>query len=369
MRNLCWIALVLVFVFPANPVSAVEESFSELKSSRFPSLMSSLGINPPMDFCGEPVPLGNPEVRERLEKQILLALWDRAQVILWIKRSGRYMPYIERMLKQHRLPDDLKYVAIVESALRPHIGSSAGAMGFWQFIKPTGQRYGLRIDRHIDERRNIFHSTEAAIAYFKKLFKDFNSWTLAAAAYNMGERGLQNAIAEQKATDYYHLYLPLETQNYIPKILATKMILSDLPKYGFHVTREDLYPPLQFDRVEIELPTPVHLQLVAESSGTFFKTIKDLNPEIRGNYLVQGNRSVLIPEGTAENFPVRFKKLYQESLARKEEAEKFIHVVKRGDFLSGIAEKYRVPLSQLLRWNNLAVDSKIYPGNRLIILK
>lgn len=358
-----------VFVFTATPVSAVEESFSELKVSRFPSLMSSLRINPPLDFCGEPVPLGNPEVRERLEKQILLALWDRAQVILWIKRSGRHLPYIQKMLKQHGLPDDLKYVAIVESALRPHIGSSAGAMGFWQFIQSTGRRYGLRIDRHIDERRNIFLSTEAAIAYFKKLFKDFNSWPLAAAAYNMGERGLQDAINEQKTTDYYNLYLPLETQQYVFKILAIKLILSDLPKYGFHVAREDLYPPLKFDRVEIELPTSVHLQLIAEASGTFFKTIKDLNPEIRGNYLVEGKRAVLIPQGTSESFPARFKNLYQEFLARKEDAEKIIHVVERGDFLSGIAEKYRVPLSQLLRWNNLSINSKIHPGNRLIILK
>ena len=367
MRYICCFALALVFVFPAASVTAVEAVSPDL--SRFPSLMSSLRVDPPMDFCGEEAPLGDPDVRERLEKQILLALWDRAQVILWIKRSGRYMPYIEKMLKQHGLPDDLKYVAIVESALRPHVGSSAGAVGYWQFIRSTGRRYGLRIDRYIDERRNIFKATEAAIAYYKKLYKDFNSWTLAAAAYNMGERGLQNAVDEQKTTDYYHLYLSLETQQYVPKILAVKLILSDLPKYGFHISRDDLYPPLQFDRVEIDLPKSAHLQLIAEASGTFFKTIKDLNPEIRGSYLTKGHHAVLIPQGAAETFADRFKKLFENSVARKEDAEKIIHVVKRGDYLSGIAEKYRVPLSHLLRWNNLKKNSQIHPGNRLIILK
>lgn len=357
----------MVFVFPATSVSSAEAISSD--RSRFPSLVSSLRIDTPMDFCGEEVPSGDPAFRERLEKQILLALWNRAQVILWIKRSGRYMPYIEKMLKQHGLPDDLKYVAVVESALLPHIGSSAGAMGYWQFIKSTGRRYGLRIDRYVDERRNIFKSTEAAIAYLKKLYRDFNSWTLAAAAYNMGERGLQNAINEQKTADYYHLYLSLETQNYIPKILAVKMILSDLPKFGFNISRDDLYTPLQFDRVEIELPDSAHIQLIAEASGTYFKTIKDLNPELRGSYLTRGKHAVLIPEGAAKTFAARFKKLYESSVVRKEDAEKIIHVVKPGDYLSGIAEKYRVPLSHLLRWNNLKIDSRIHPGNRLIILK
>lgn len=367
MRYLYW--FVFVSVFSAGAAFAVEPSLPIPETARFPSLISILRIDPPMDFCGEPAPLDNPEVRERLEKQILLTLWDRAQVILWIKRSGRYMPYIEKMLQQHGLPDDLKYVAIVESALRPHIGSSKGAMGFWQFIQSTGRRYGLRIDRYIDERRNIFKSTEAAISYLKKLHGDFGSWALAAAAYNMGERGLQNAIDEQKTSDYYHLYLPLETQQYIFKILATKMILTDLPRYGFHLNRSDLYSPMEFDRVEIEIPGSAPVQLLAEASGTYFKTIKDLNPEIRGSYLTKGAHSVLIPRGAAETFAGRFKELYKESLVQKEDAEKIIHVVKKGDFLSGIAEKYRVPLSHLLRWNNLRMDSQIHPGNRLVILK
>ena len=155
--------------------------------SAWPSLVASVKITEPIDFCGEPVDLASQEVRERLEKELLLTIWDRPQVILWIKRSTRYLPIIEKMLSENEMPDDLKYVAIIESALRPHAGSRKGAIGFWQFLKSTGQKYGLRINAEIDERRNIFASTLAAINYFKDLYQMLGSWTLAAAAFNMGE--------------------------------------------------------------------------------------------------------------------------------------------------------------------------------------
>ena len=171
--------------------------------SDWPALIANLKITEPIDFCGEPVDLANPEVRERMEKELLLTLWDRPQVILWIKRSTRYMPIIEKMLRENAMPDDLKYVAIIESALRPHAGSRKGAIGFWQFLKSTGQKYGLRINAEIDERRNIFASTQAAINYFKDLHMMLGSWTLSAAAYNMGELGLESEMVSQKENDYY----------------------------------------------------------------------------------------------------------------------------------------------------------------------
>ncbi len=336
-----------------------------------PSLISAIRVPGPLDFCGEKVPLHEAEIREEMEKELLLSLWSRAQVILWLKRSGRYMPYIEKILKENRMPDDLKYVAIVESSLLPHIGSSKGAVGYWQFIPDTGRKYGLRVDRDMDDRRNFFSATRAAMSYFQKLHKDFGSWTLAAAAYNMGEYGLQKRIGEQKTDDYYHLYLPLETQRYVYKILAAKLILSDPEKYGFYLTQQDIYQPRQFDRVRIESPEAVSLQLIAEAAGTWFKTIKDMNPEIRGNDLTAGNHHVLIPKGRAQGFQERLATLVQkdreERQAREAARREIVYVVKKGDYLSGIAERFRVPLSDLLRWNNLKHSSPVHPGQRLII--
>ncbi|MGE0085462.1 MAG: transglycosylase SLT domain-containing protein [Desulfococcaceae bacterium] len=337
-----------------------------------PSLISAIRVPGPLDFCGEKVPLHETEIREDMEKELLLSIWERAQVILWIKRSGRYMPYIEKILRQNSMPDDLKYVAIVESSLLPHIGSSKGAVGYWQFIPDTGRRYGLRVDKDMDERRNFFSATRAAMSYFQKLHQDLGSWTLAAAAYNMGEYGLQRRIEEQKTNDYYHLYLPLETQRYVYKILAAKLILSDPEKYGFQLKQEDIYLPRQFDRVRMEISEDtVSLQLIAEAAGTWFKTIKDMNPEIRGNSLAPGSHDILIPKGKAQGFQERFAALVQREQAEKQAREaalkEIVYVVRRGDYLSAIAERFKVPMSDLLRWNSLRYNSKVHPGQKLII--
>jgi hypothetical protein len=272
---------VFFIIFCVAGISQGQEPGTQ-PSSSWPSLTASINITQSLDFCGEPVDLGSREVRERLEKELLLTIWDRPQVILWIKRSTRYLPIIEEMLKENKMPDDLKYVPIIESALRPHAGSRKGAIGFWQFLKSTGERYGLKINAEIDERRNIFASTRAAINYLKELYALLGSWTLAAAAYNMGELGLQSEIVSQKTNDYYQLYLPLETQRYVFRIISAKLIFRDPQRFGYRVQETDLYPPLQFDRTHIECfqDTPIHV--LARAANTHFKVIKDLNPEIRG---------------------------------------------------------------------------------------
>jgi hypothetical protein len=330
----------------------------------WPSLMASVNITEPIDFCGDLVPLDSREVRERLEKELLLTIWDRAQVVLWIKRTTRYLPIIEKMLSENEMPDDLKYVAIAESALRPHAGSSKGAIGFWQFLGSTGQKYGLRINAEIDERRNIFASTLAAINYFKDLYKMLGSWTLSAAAFNMGELGLQTEIVSQKTNDYYQLYLPLETQRYIFRIISAKIILSDPQRFGFQFTDQDLYPPLSFDRVHVECfqDTPIHI--VAQAADTHFKAIKDLNPEIRGHFLAAGMHSLLIPKGAADGFYARFKERLQQWVAENQER---VYVVKEGDNLTIIAERFNVPLPALLIWNRLDGKKAIHPGDRIVI--
>ncbi|CAB1061484.1 Membrane-bound lytic murein transglycosylase D precursor (EC [Olavius sp. associated proteobacterium Delta 1] len=358
--------LILCFVTLASiTLSAMHGDSSEtMRPAQFPALISSVHVSGPLDFCGEIVELDNPEVRERLEKELLLTLWDRPQIVLWIKRSKRFFPIIEKMLQEHNMPQDLKYIVIIESALRPHAGSRKGAIGFWQFMEATGRRYGLVINSEKDERRNIFRSTEAAISYYKELYELLKSWTLSAAAYNMGEQGLQSEILAQKSNNYYHLYLPLETQRYIMRAISAKIILSAPEAYGFRFTEADLYPPLQFDRIRLECFQETPIAIIAQAADTYFKMIKDLNPEIRGHYLAAGSHWLLIPRGAADGFHTRFKVLVNQWLAESSER---VYVVKAGDNLSAIAERFNVPLPALIIWNRLAKNKHIHPGDRLVI--
>ena len=362
MKKIYFIAVLLLSL---SAVAAVRgQDLASSDDNPFPGLISEVRISGPLNFCGEAVPLENQDVRERLEKELLLTLWDRPQVALWIKRSNRFMPIIEKMLQENDMPEDLKYVAIIESALRPHVGSRRGAIGFWQFMEATGLKYGLEINSAKDQRRNIFHATQAAIAYFQELYDLLDSWTLAAAAYNMGEQGLLSEMLAQKSNDYYHLYLPLETQRYVPRIIAAKMILSDPDAYGFRYTEEDLYPPLQFDRLKLHCfqETPIHI--IAQAADTSFKNIKDLNPEIRGHFLAAGSHWILVPKGAADGFQEKFKLLVEQWEAENQER---VYVVKEGDNLSTIAERFNVPLPALIIWNRLENKKHIYPGDRLVI--
>ena len=329
-----------------------------------PSMMSSLRLARPQSFCGEPVPMDNPEVRERFEREFLLSGWNEPQVILWLKRSKRYFHIVEPMLKSSGLPDDLKYVAVAESALRPHAGSRQGAMGFWQFMPSTGRRYDLTIDSRKDERRNIFRSTEAAITYFKELRQEFGSWTLAAAAYNMGEQGLMTEILEQHTDNYYELYLPLETQGFLFRILAIKLIMTQPEKFGFDLTPGDYYPPLTFDRVRIDCTGETPIRLVAQAARTRFKVIKDLNPEIRGYYLAQGTHQILVPKGASAGFHERLAALVRQSASGQDSK---IYIVKKGDTLSSIAARFDLPLPALILWNQIDPTRPIHPGDRLTI--
>ena len=328
------------------------------------SMIALMKMTGPLDFCGEPVPIDNPEIRERLEKEFLVTLWNRPQVILWMKRSGRYMPYIEEMLKQNNMPIDLKYMAIIESSLTSHLISSKGARGSWQFMEGTGKKYGLKINSDVDERRNFFSSTRAAINYLKKLHEKFGSWTLAAAAYNMGEEGLKTEMLLQNTNNYYHLYLPVETQQYILRAISAKEILSNPDRYGFKLSKEDIYPSLEFDRIELVCDQETPVYLVAQAASTYFKVIKDLNPEIKGHYLPKGKYNIVVPRGAAPGFQERYEGLLKKWLAERKE---HVYVVKKGENLSSIASDFDVPLPALLIWNHLGPKKQVKPGDRLLI--
>ena len=331
----------------------------------FSALIQAARIKGPLDFCGEPVPLEDPDVRERMEREVLVVLADPHQVILWIKRSHQTLVPIEATLREHHLPEDLKYIAIAESGLRPHAGSPKGAMGFWQFIEATGRKYGLRVDSEKDERRNLSSSTEAAMAYLRELREVFGSWTLAVAAFNMGENGLHSDINQQNTRDYYRLYLPIETQRYVFRILTAKLILKNPERYGFRLEPEDIYPPIASTRVSLETSQEIPVLAVARAADTDVKLIKDLNPEIRGFRLKPGRHSLLVPEGSAKLFHERLARLLDQMAVTREE---ILYTVKEGDTLSEIAERHKVSVSDMRGWNRLDPKKPIQPGMRLVII-
>lgn len=359
----CLAVMVLIIGASRGVGHGAEESLPPLDTS-MPPLMESIRFPEEIRLCGIKVPLEIPEVRQSLEKEMLLTVWDRPQVILWIMRSGRYFPHIEKILTQENLPLDLKYVPVIESGLRPHSGSSQGAVGYWQFIKTTGQKYGLRIDDQIDDRRNIFKSTLAACRYLKKLNTEFESYLLALSAYNMGEYGLHGEIEAQENRDYFSLYLPLETQRYVFKIMAAKLILENPAKYGFFLDKADHYPEFRFSKINLNMESKIPLVIIAKAAGIPFKTIKDMNPEIRGYTLAPGEMTVLIPEGREIGFKEKFSKFYE---GWEKTYKTQIHEVKPGETLTSIAQHYNISLAFLLRLNNFGFDKVIYPGERVLI--
>jgi membrane-bound lytic murein transglycosylase D len=354
-----------IFLIPILVLALTHKAFGAAPNPLdLPSLLHAVKKMHALSFCNERVPIENQEVLERLEKELLLSLGNRPQVILWLKRSRRYLPIIEKMLEKNNMPEDLKYMAVAESALLSYASSQKGATGYWQILPDIGRRYGLIINDTIDERRNIFASTRAAIAHLKALHKIMEAWTLAVAAYNMGEEGLEAEIMVQQTRNYYRLYLPIETERFIFRIISVKLILSDPDKFGFHLTDADYYPPLEFDEIQVDCFQEIPLALIAKASETDFKVIKNLNPEIRGHYLTEGSHTILIPKGAKKGFDVRYKKLVK---AYEKKRTDGIYVIKEGDNLSTIAEKFDVPLAALIIWNRIDLNKPIHPGDRLII--
>jgi hypothetical protein len=357
---------LIVFLISTTPNygTFVEEIYASTPLSSGQTLIESVKINEPLTFCNEPVPLNETDIKERLERELLISLDNSNEVILWIKRANRYLPHIEKVLKNNSLPDDLKYIAIVESSLRPLTRSNKGAVGYWQFIESTGMKYGMVINNDIDERRNFFTSTEAAVNYLKDLYALFGSWTLAAAAYNMGEEGLKTEMMVQKVSNYYQLDLYQETQRYIFRLLAAKIIISNPEKYGYSLTPDDLYKPIQFDRVEISANQPVPLYIIAQAAKTYFKVIKDLNPHIKNYYLPAGKYELMVPQGVAMGFSERYENLLSQWLAERNE---YVYIVQKGDNLSTIAERFNVPVKAIMIWNDITNGKKVLPGNKLFI--
>jgi membrane-bound lytic murein transglycosylase D len=255
-----------------------------------------------MEFAGESVPLDRWDVRERLERELLLSLGNPGQVLLWLKRSTRYFPYIEDELKKAHLPEDLKYVAVIESALIPTAQSPASALGIWQFIPATARRYGLVVTSSWDERRSPEPATAAALSYLRDLYARFGRWPLALAAYNAGESRIEQALRQQGVPSYYQLALPTETERYVFRALAAKLVLSEPERYGFQIPAEQLYRPHQTDVVVVQVRDRVLIADLAKAAGSFYRELRELNPAILEESLPRGQYALRIPKERGSGF-------------------------------------------------------------------
>jgi len=250
----------------------------------------ALPIPDSLSFAGEPVPIEAWDLRERFDREILVNTYWQSNTMLYFKRAHRWFPVIEPILAAMGVPDDFKYLALIESGLM-NVVSPAGAAGYWQLLESTGCELGLEVNPQIDERYHVEKATMAACKYLLDAKARFGSWTLAAAAYNMGNAGINRQIANQKVTDYYDLHLNEETSRYMFRILAIKMIFSDPRASGFHFREKDLYPPLAFKTITVDT-TITDLPAFALQQGTNYKTLRLLNPWIRSTELPNRSRKV-----------------------------------------------------------------------------
>ncbi|UJH91981.1 transglycosylase SLT domain-containing protein [Antarcticibacterium sp. 1MA-6-2] len=236
-----------------------------------------------LNFAGEPVPLDNPDIYERMDKELLVNTYWQSNALLLMKRANKYFPVIEPILKEKGVPDDLKYIAVIESSLTQAV-SPARATGFWQIMEGTGKDYKLEINSNVDERYHIEKATRVAADYLKKSKEKFGSWTLAAAAYNAGNAGISRQLERQDVNDYYDLLLGEETGRYVFRILALKEIMKDPYKYGFHYEEKDLYKHIPTYTVEISSPV-TDFAGFAKEHGINYKILKLHNPWLREAHL------------------------------------------------------------------------------------
>lgn len=234
-----------------------------------------------MTLFGERVPLDKLHVRDQLDREILVNTYWHSNTFLFQKRAARWFPSIERILKQEGVHDDMKYLAVIESGL-DNVVSPAGATGFWQFMKGTGEGYGLEINQYVDERYHLEKATRAACSYMKKAYKMFGNWSNAAASYNIGKGALKNALEKQKVDTYYDLHLNKETSRYVYRILAAKLILSNSKNFGFYFRPKDTYEPYSFYTVEVDTTIKDLAQFAIDNRANY-QILRLLNPWIR-NY-------------------------------------------------------------------------------------
>lgn len=236
-----------------------------------------------LDFAGEPLPLKDPDILERMDRELLVNTYWQSNGLLMFKRAKKYFPIMEPILEKYGVPNDFKYLAVIESGLS-NATSPAGARGVWQIMKSTGRENGLEINDNVDERYHLEKATEVACKYILDSKKQLGSWTLAAAAYNAGNTGVSRRLEEQNVSDYYDLLLGEETGRYLFRIVALKEIISNPSKYGFNFREKDLYSQIPTFKVEVDTAVTDFTKF-SEKFGINYKILKIHNPWLRERHL------------------------------------------------------------------------------------
>lgn len=255
-----------------------------------------------LEFSGESVPLNIPDIKQRMDRELLVNTYWQSNGFLMFKRAHKYFPIIEPILESYGVPDDFKYLAMIESGLQ-NVTSPAGAKGFWQIMKSTGREYGLEINTNVDERYNLILSTKAACEYLIKAKKKYGSWTLSAAAYNAGMNRISSELERQAVDNYYDMLLGQETGRYIFRIVAAKEITNNPKKYGFNFSEIDLYGHPSTHTVKVDTAV-TDLVKFAEKFNLNYKQLKIHNPWLKEAFLNNKSRKkydIEIPQSTYYN--------------------------------------------------------------------
>lgn len=269
-----------VYISDVGPQKSTHETYN-IKALKLPK---------DLNFAGEKMPIERADVRERMDRELLVNTYWQSNGLLLMKRANKYFPIIEPLLEKYDLPDDFKYLAVAESGLT-NARSSAGASGFWQFLKGSAREYGLEVNKNVDERYNLELATKIAAEYLKKSKDKFGSWTLAAAAYNAGNAKISRRLKTQQVNDYYDVLLNAETSRYVFRIVALKEIMSNPKKYGFEFDKDDLYILPQTKTVKVDTAI-TNIASFAKNFNTNYKELKLHNPWLRENHLNNKSRKL-----------------------------------------------------------------------------
>ena len=283
--------LMLIFILSIiffNAVNLSDKTLEKNTSSTYN--IKALKIPNGLSFAGEKVPTELDDIKERMDRELLVNTYWQSSGLLLIKRAHKYFPLIEPLLKKYGIPDDFKYLAVAESGLENN-SSPAGAAGFWHFLKSSAKEYGLEVNQNVDERYNLEKSTKVAAEYLKKSKKRFGTWTLAAAAYNAGNARIARNLKKQQVTNYYDLLLNSETSRYVFRIVALKEVLSNPRKYGFEFEEDDLYNLPDIKTVKVDTVI-TNIASFAKKFKTNYKELKLNNAWLRENKLNNKSRKL-----------------------------------------------------------------------------
>ncbi|MDD2986642.1 lytic transglycosylase domain-containing protein [Flavobacterium sp.] len=287
MKRIYQVLLTIVFIGIAGIFV-----YSKAKETPVKDKIELVGLPTQIDFAGEAAPLNIVDVRERLDREMLINTNLHSSTTLVLKRANRAFPVIEPILKKYGVPDDFKYLAVIESGLVNAV-SPAGARGVWQFMPETAKEKGMEVNEYVDERYHLEKSTEAACRYLLEAKNKFGSWTLAAASYNGGMTGINRQLESQQVSDYYDVLLTEETSRYVFRILALKEIMQNPVKYGFDIPKDQLYYPIESRKIEIDTPIS-NLSSFAKENGINYKILKLHNPWLRDKKLENKSKKVYI---------------------------------------------------------------------------